>query len=116
VHVPTLVIHRRGNRYLEPRHGRYLADHIAGARYLEIAGDDHVPYLGDPEPILDAIEEFVTGRRRPREADRVLATVMFADIVGSTERAAELGDHRWRELLLEFLDMVGSEVTRLADG
>lgn len=64
IRVPTLVIHRRGNHYLEPEHGRYLAEHIPAARYVEVEGVDHVPYLGDPAPILDAIEEFLTGKRR----------------------------------------------------
>ncbi len=73
-------------RYLEPAHGRYLAEYIPGARYVE--------------PILDAIEEFLTGSRRKPEVDRVLATVLLTDIVGSTEKAARLGDERWRELLL----------------
>jgi pimeloyl-ACP methyl ester carboxylesterase/class 3 adenylate cyclase len=114
VRVPTLVIHRRGNRYLEPEHGRYLARHIPAARYLEVDGADHVPYLGDPGPILDAIEEFVTGRRRPREVDRVLTTVLFTDIVGSTERAAQLGDARWRDLLIAHHDLVRAELERFA--
>jgi class 3 adenylate cyclase len=112
--VPTLVIHRQGNRYLEPEHGRYLAAHIPGATYLEVEGEDHVPYLGDSEPILEAIEEFLTGRRHPPEVDRVLATVLFTDIVGSTERAAQLGDARWRELLLAHHDIVRAELERFA--
>ncbi len=100
VRVPTLVIHRGGNRYLTPEHGRFLAEHIDGARYVEVEGADHVPYLGDQAPILDAIEEFLTGARPVPKVDRVLATVLFTDIVGSTEKAVALGDRRWGELLL----------------
>lgn len=110
IRVPTLVIHRSGNRYLDPAHGRYLAEHIPGARYVEVEGSDHVPYLGDAEPILDAIEEFLTGSRRKPEADRVLATVLFTDIVGSTEKAARLGDERWRKLLLAHHEMARREL------
>jgi class 3 adenylate cyclase/pimeloyl-ACP methyl ester carboxylesterase len=114
VRVPTLVIHRRGNRYLQPEHGRYLAEHIRDASYIEVEGNDHVPYLGDPAPILEAIEEFVTGRRHAPDADRVLATVLFTDIVGSTEKAAQLGDARWRELLLAHHELLRSELKRFA--
>lgn len=110
VRVPTLVIHRRGNRYLEPAHGRYLADHIPGARYVEVEGDDHVPYLGDADPILEAIEEFLTGSRRKPETHRVLATIVFADIIESTDKAAQLGDLRWRELLLAYHDLARREL------
>ncbi len=102
IRVPTLVIHRRENHYVEPEHGRYLAEHVSGARYVEVEGEDHVPYLGDPSPILEEIEEFLTGSRRKPEANRLLATVLFTDIVGSTEKAAQLGDKRWRELLLRY--------------
>jgi class 3 adenylate cyclase len=78
---------------------RYMAERIEAARYVELPGEDHLPFLGDQDQILDEIEEFLTGVRRGPEPDRVLATVLFTDIVGSTERAAELGDRRWRELL-----------------
>ena len=99
VRVPTLVIHRRDNRLVEVGHGRYLAEQIPGARYVEVPGGDYLPFLGDAGLIVDEIEEFLIGSRRRRDADRVLATVLFTDIVGSTERAAALGDRRWRELL-----------------
>jgi class 3 adenylate cyclase len=99
VRVPTLVIHRSGNIWMTPEHGRYLADNIDGARYVEVPGDDHVPYLGDSEAIAAEIEEFLTGTRPQPVTDRVLATVLFTDIVASTARASDVGDRRWRELL-----------------
>jgi class 3 adenylate cyclase len=110
--VPTLVIHRAGDILVEAGHGRYLAEHIPGARYAEFPGEDHWPWLGDAESVLGEIEEFLTGARREREPDRVLATVLFTDIVGSTERAAALGDHRWRTLLDEHDRLVRRELTR----
>ena len=97
--VPTLVLHRTGDIPIPVEIGREMAEAVPGARYVEFPGDDHVPWVGESEPILDEIEEFLTGTRHAAEPDRVLATVMFTDIVGSTERAAELGDRRWRELL-----------------
>src|SRR2546426_12767397 len=87
VRVPPLVIHRRWNLYVSPEHGKYLADRIPGARYVEVEGADHVPYLGDAEPILSEVERFLTGTRQPAvPSDRVLATILFGDIVRSTER------------------------------
>jgi class 3 adenylate cyclase len=112
ISVPTLVIHRSGNRWFGPEHGRYLAEHIAGARYVELPGDDHVPYLGDADSILDEIEAFITGTRSAREADRVLATVLFTDIVGSTEIATRLGDARWTELLDRHDAIVREQIER----
>ena len=112
IRVPTLVVHRAGNRHLDPRHGRYLADHIAGARFVQVPGEDHVPYLGDPDPILDAVEEFVTGTLRPPEVDRVLATVLFTDIVGSTREAARIGDSRWRDVIHAHNAVVRRELER----
>jgi pimeloyl-ACP methyl ester carboxylesterase len=110
IRVPTLVVHRRGNRYLDEEHSRYLAEHIPEARYVDVEGDDHVPYLGEQEPILQVVEEFLTGRRRAPEADRILATVLFTDIVGSTEKAAEIGDERWREILLSHHELARQEL------
>jgi pimeloyl-ACP methyl ester carboxylesterase len=97
--VPTLVLQRRGDRVVNWRAGRWLADQIPGAKYVELAGQDHFPWFGDAEAVIEEIREFLTGVRVAPEPDRVLATVMFTDVVGSTERAASLGDHRWRELL-----------------
>ena len=102
VRAPTLVVHRSGDPIVPVRHGRYLAEHIADARLVEIPGDFHVGGLpGDDDPVFDAIGEFVTGAPTPREVevDRVLTTVLFTDIVGSTARAASIGDRAWRTLL-----------------
>jgi class 3 adenylate cyclase/esterase/lipase len=100
IRVPTLVIHRTEDVTINVEGGRYLAQNIPGARYLELPGKDHPPWIGDnADEIADVIEEFLTGSRAPVDVDRVLATVLFTDIVGSTEKAAELGDRRWRDLL-----------------
>jgi class 3 adenylate cyclase len=100
VRVPTLVIHRTGDQAVSIEGGRDVAAHIPGARLVEFSGDDHIFYVGDnADGIADAIEEFFTGAPARIEADRVLATVLFTDIVGSTEKAAALGDQRWRRLL-----------------
>ena len=99
IRVPTLVLHRRGDHDVDVAEGRYLASKIAGAKFVELAGDDHWIAAGDVDALADEIEEFLTGTRPVPEPDRVLATVLFTDIVGSTERAAELGDRRWRDLL-----------------
>jgi len=99
IRVPTLVMHRTGDTDVNVEEGRWIADQIPGAKFVEIPGGDHVPWVGDQEAILATTEEFLTGERPLPEADRVLVTVLFTDIVGSTELAAELGDRRWRELL-----------------
>jgi class 3 adenylate cyclase len=99
VGVPTLVLHRRDNPHFRIDHGRYLASHIKGARFVELPGRDHVFFVGDTSTMLDEIETFLTGVRGGLRADRVLATVLFTDIVGSTEQAARLGDRAWRSLL-----------------
>ncbi|MBM2822960.1 MAG: hydrolase [Thermoleophilia bacterium] len=112
IRVPTLVIHRSGDRVIPVESGRYLAEHIPDAKYVELPGHDHFPFVGDIDAIVDEIEEFLTGSRRVREPDRVLATVLFTDIVGSTERAAELGDRRWTELLAEHHRLVRAELER----
>jgi class 3 adenylate cyclase len=99
IRVPTLVMHRRDTEFLTIDNGRYLAKHIEGARFVELPGADFGLELGEVDPVVDEVEEFLTGARASLDADRVLATVLFTDIVGSTERAAELGDHRWRDIL-----------------
>jgi class 3 adenylate cyclase/pimeloyl-ACP methyl ester carboxylesterase len=99
IRVPTLVIHRQGNVFLPVQFGQYLAENIPGARYIELPGDDHFPFLGDVDALLATIEEFLTGAPPSQGGDRVLATILFTDIVGSTDRAAALGDRAWKELL-----------------
>jgi pimeloyl-ACP methyl ester carboxylesterase len=112
IRIPTLVLHRRGDRVVNRRAGEDLAGKIPGARYVELPGIDHLPWAGDADAVLGEIEEFLTGTRTLPEPERVLATVMFTDIVGSTKRAAELGDARWRELLAAHQDAVRRELTR----
>jgi class 3 adenylate cyclase len=97
--VPTLVMSRTGDRLTPVGTSRYLAEHIRGARLVELPGDDHLWAVGDTDAVLGEVEEFVTGTRTERDVERLLATVMFTDIVGSTERAAELGDREWRDLV-----------------
>jgi class 3 adenylate cyclase len=92
--------------------GRYIANRIPGAKFVDLPGDDHLVFLGDADAVLDEVEEFLTGVRRGPEPDRVLATIMFADIVGSTQRAIAIGDKRWRGLLESYQDMAQSEVER----
>jgi pimeloyl-ACP methyl ester carboxylesterase len=99
VRVPTLVVHRSFDPQSPIDGARNLVERIPGARLVETPGDDHLPWVGDSDAILEAIEEFVTGERHIAEPDRILATVLFTDLVGSTQRAAELGDRRWRGLL-----------------
>jgi class 3 adenylate cyclase len=89
-----------------------MAEHIPGARYVELTGDDHIPFLGDSEAMLGEIQEFLTGTRDRVEPDRVLATVLFTDIVGSTERAAQLGDQRWHEVIEGYYELARRELTR----
>ena len=112
VNVPTLVIHRKGDRLVPESHAAYLAEHIPGARYVLLDGTDHVMIAGDQDAILDEVEEFLTGVRHVPEPDRILATVMFTDIVSSTERAAQLGDSRWRELLQSHDALVRRQLDR----
>jgi pimeloyl-ACP methyl ester carboxylesterase len=112
IQVPTLVLHRAGDHDVSVEEGRYLAARIPGAKFVELAGDDHVISAGDTDELADEIEEFLTGTRPVPDPDRVLATVLFTDIVGSTERAAELGDRRWRELLSSHDAAVRRELER----
>ena len=99
IHVPTLVLHRADDQFAPVGHGRYLAEHIPGAEFVELPGVDHPHFIGDVDSMMDEVESFLTGRRHERPEDRVLATVLFTDIVGSTERAVALGDRAWRDLL-----------------
>lgn len=112
IRVPTLVIHRTGDQ-VEPVEGaRYLSERIPGARFVELPGSDWLPFAGDQAALLDEVEEFLTGTRPIHEPDRILATVLFTDIVGSTQEAARLGDARWRELLAAHDVQVQGEVRR----
>jgi class 3 adenylate cyclase len=99
IQAPTLVLCRSEDQVAGPDHARYLAAHIARAKLVELPGEDNLMYVGDSDAVVDEVEEFLTGDRHASVSDRVLATVLFTDIVGSTERAAELGDRRWRDLL-----------------
>jgi len=110
--APTLVLYRRGDNMVPPELSRTVARGIPGAVEVELDGVDHLICAGDQDSILDEIEQFLTGNLATRPADRVLATVLFTDIVGSTERAAELGDRRWRELLEHHERMAMREVGR----
>ncbi len=112
IQVPTLVLHRQDDIYRDIGHARYLAEHIPGAKLVELQGIDHLPYLGDADSILDEVEEFLTGVRPPPERDRVLATVLFTDIVGSTEHASQLGDRAWKQLLERHHALVRAELSR----
>jgi class 3 adenylate cyclase len=112
IQVPTLIIQRRDDVYRRVEHGRYLAETIPGATYVELPGRDNLPYVGDQDAVLDEVQEFLTGVRHTAEPDRVLATVLFTDIVGATARAAELGDRAWRDLLERHNAVVRRELER----
>jgi class 3 adenylate cyclase len=112
ISAPTLILHRDNRRFSPVEHGRYLAEHIAGSRLVELPGEDTLYWVGDTAPMLDEIEEFVTGVRGGGDAERVLTTIVFTDIVGSTERAAMLGDNRWRDLLDNHDTIVRHEIQR----
>lgn len=112
VRVPTLILHRTGDRLINVEHSRYTSQRIPGATYIELPGNDHIPWVGDADAVLDEIEEFLTGVRQSVEADRVLATILFTDIVDATRRAAELGDRRWRDVLQAHHATVRGELGR----
>jgi DNA-binding winged helix-turn-helix (wHTH) protein/pimeloyl-ACP methyl ester carboxylesterase len=110
VRVPTLVIHNRGDLCLKVEEGRYVASRIPGARFVELPGRDHLPFFEDQETMLDEIEEFLTGARHVREPDRVLATLLFVNIVNRDARAAARGVSRWRDLVARFRAHVAKEI------
>ena len=110
--VPTLILHRAGDPFTGVEHGRYLAGRIAGAKYVQLTGNDHLFFAEDAEPLVAEIQEFLTGVREAGEPDRVLATVLFSDVVGSTEQAARLGDRRWRDVLDQYYGTVRTELAR----
>ena len=124
IRVPALVVHRTGDRDVSVEEGRWLAARIPGARFVELPGEDHLPWVGDQDAMLDEVEEFLTGVRPARDVDRVLATVLFTDIVGSTDHLARVGDKAWHDLLARHHAMVrhelaafrGREVNTAGDG
>jgi class 3 adenylate cyclase len=124
IRVPTLVMHRRDDSFIKVEHSRYIAERIPNSRYVELEGRDNMFAMGDTESIMGEIEEVLTGMRHAREPDRMLATVMFTDIVDSTRRAADLGDRHWRDLLERHDGLFrralerhrGREVKRTGDG
>jgi class 3 adenylate cyclase len=124
IRVPTLVMHRSHDNAWDPRHSQYLAEHIPGARYVELEGVDSFPFIGDSDTIVEEIEEFLTGERSSGELARALLTVMFTDIVDATAQAARLGDGRWRDLLAghdagvreQLARFGGREVKTVGDG
>ena len=112
ISAPTLVIHRAGNDYVGAEHGRYLADHIPKARYVELPGRDHHYFFGDADGLLDEVQEFLTGVRPPEDPDRVLATLLFTDVVSSTERAVQVGDRRWHSVMDDLDALLHRQVER----
>jgi len=112
VHVPTLVLHRRHDRLVNVRNGRWLAEHLPDARLVELPGSDHSLLYEEPESALGEVQEFLTGTRSTPTPDRMLATVLFTDIVDSTKTATELGDRRWREVLEGHQRAVRDALTR----
>lgn len=124
IQVPTLILHRTNSPAVPVENARYLHEHIPGSKLVELEGEDFLPFLGDSQSVVDEVEEFLTGSRTPRDEERVLATLLFADIVESTSAALEMGDRRWKQLLDEADDIVarqvqwhgGRLVKRLGDG
>jgi class 3 adenylate cyclase len=114
VHVPTLVIHRSGDLDVKVAEGRFIADRIPGAKFVELPGSDHFLAAGDTDAIADEVEEFLTGARHVRAQERVLATVLFTDIVDSTAKATSMGDRRWHDLLERHHALVRREIARFA--
>jgi len=112
IHVPTLVLNRTGDRSVQVAEGRWMAAQIPDGRFVELPGADHMPWVGDQESLLDEVQEFLTGDRPSREPDRVLATVLVTDIVGSTRHATRLGDRAWSELLSRHHALVRKELER----
>jgi pimeloyl-ACP methyl ester carboxylesterase len=112
VRAPTLVLHRTGDRFFDPQHGRYVAARIPGARLVELPGDDSLPFLGDVDALVGEIEEFLTGGRHAGEPERELLTVLFTDVCDSTAHAARLGDARWRAVLARHDETIRAELAR----
>ncbi len=113
IRVPTLILHRSGDRLLPCQGARYMAEQIPAAKFVELPGDDHIAWIGNVDPLLAEIQEYLTGERPVLDADRVLATILFIDIVQSTQRVTAIGDSRWRDLVDNYQQQVGKEVARL---
>jgi len=110
IHVPSLILHRKGDLVTKIEEGRYIASKIPNAKLVEFEGIDHLPWVGDFDELIDEMEVFLTGKHTEIEHDRILATVLFTDIVGSTERALELGDKRWKDLISAHHSIVRKEI------
>lgn len=112
IRVPTLIAHRIGDRNIRIQQARYMAERIPGAKLVELPGDDHMAWFGDVDALLGEVEEFLTGVRHEPEPDRVLATILFTDIVDATEKASEMGDQKWSMLLTRHHDLIREELNR----
>lgn len=112
IRVPTLIVHREADANVNVEAGRYLAHQIPNAKYVELPGNDHLLWVGNTERVVDEVEKFLTGSRHSPEPDRVLATVLFTDIVGSTKRVEAIGDRAWHGLLDRHNEIVRREVLR----
>ncbi len=110
IRVPTLILHRTGDQAVRVGHARYLAERIVAAKYVELTGHDHMPFLGDVEGLLGEVRQFLTGERATPDSDRILTTILFCDIVDSTMRAADLGDREWKQLLLRFYSLADDKL------
>jgi class 3 adenylate cyclase/esterase/lipase len=114
IQVPTLVLHRVGDKSINIEEGRYIASQIPGAKLVELVGNDHLPFVGDSRALLDEVEEFLTGTRPAYKGERVLATILFTDIVSSTRHAIDLGDQNWSRLLERHNDLVRTEISHFS--
>jgi class 3 adenylate cyclase len=112
IHVPTLVLHRKGDLDVNMEGSRYMANQIPGAKFIELTGNDHLPWVGDQDKILNEVEIFLTGELKQSDNERILATVLFTDIVGSTKIASELGDKQWRDQLQRHQNSIRKELGR----
>jgi class 3 adenylate cyclase len=110
--VPVIVVHREGDRYIRAATGRYLAEHISGAHFVELPGEDHLFFVGDTDALADAVEEFLTGTHQGAEGDAVTSTVLFTDIVSSTEQSARIGHRKWCALIDQHDAMVRASLQR----
>ena len=110
IRVPTLILHRIGDQPVRVGHARYLAQHIVGAKLVELSGNDHIPFVGNVEALLGEVREFLTGERAAPELDRILTTILFCDIANSTAHAAEVGDHEWKQILARFYSLADEKL------